>query len=135
MARGQEENSTSQVGRKRGTPQESPVASNLVTTMFVEELRSFCQVPADISLELSDGVAVSTVGGADNVVYFTREQFGAKLFFPFVIGEAVLALYPSTTNAHTSKHLSDLDGLHCAELSLPVGYFTGRYLFYIHFKA
>ena len=50
--------------------------------MSVEELRSFCQVPVDISLELSDRAAVSTVGGADNVVYFTRKQFCASLRFP-----------------------------------------------------
>ena len=73
MARGQEETYTNQTGRKRGTPWESPTASSLVATMFVEELISFCQVPADISLELSNGVTVSKVGGADNVIYFTRE--------------------------------------------------------------
>ena len=59
-----------------------PTTSSLVPVMSVEELRSFCQVPADISLELSDGAAVSTVGGVDNVVYFTREQFSAGLRFP-----------------------------------------------------
>ena len=73
MARGQEETSTSQAGCKRGTPRESPTASSLVAAMYVEELRSFCQVPADISLELLDGDAVSTVEGADNAVYFTQE--------------------------------------------------------------
>ena len=81
MARGQEETCTSQVRHKRGTPQKSPIASSLVIAMFVEELRSFCQVPIDFSLELSDGAAVSTVGGADNVIYFTWEQFGAGLHF------------------------------------------------------
>ena len=74
MTRGQEETSTSQAGHKRGTPWESPTASNLVATMSTEELRSFCQVPSDISLELSDGAAVSIVGGADNAVYFTQAK-------------------------------------------------------------
>ena len=50
--------------------------------MSIEELRSFCQVPPDISLELSDGAAVSIIRGADNVVYFTREQFAVGLRFP-----------------------------------------------------
>ena len=50
--------------------------------MPIGELRSFCLVPADIRLELSDGVAVSIVGGANNVVYFTRGQFSAGLCFP-----------------------------------------------------
>ena len=63
MTRGQEETSTNQAGCRRGTPQESPIESNLVAAMSVEELRIFCQVPADVSLELSDGAVVSTVGG------------------------------------------------------------------------
>ena len=67
---------------RRGTPQESPTTSSLVAAMSIEELRSFYQVPDDISLKLSDGAAVSTIGGVDNVVYFTREQFVAGLHFP-----------------------------------------------------
>ena len=55
MMRGQEETSTSQVGRRRGSNRESPIAIGLMASMFVEELRSFCQVPDDISFELSDG--------------------------------------------------------------------------------
>ena len=77
MARDQEDTSTSQARRKRRAPQESPIASSLVAAMSVEELRSFCQVPADISLELSDRATVSTVGGTDNAVYFTQEQLAS----------------------------------------------------------
>ena len=33
-------------------------------------------------LELSDGSAFSTVGQADNAIYFTLEQFVARLHFP-----------------------------------------------------
>ena len=50
--------------------------------MSVEELRSFRQVPTAISLEVSDGMATPTIGGVDNAVYFTREQFVAGLCFP-----------------------------------------------------
>ena len=46
--------------------------SNLVSSMVMEELRSFCRV-LDISLKLSDGPTRSTIGLADNAVYFTRE--------------------------------------------------------------
>ena len=79
--RGQEETSTSQVRRRKGSNRESPTTSSLVASMFVEELRSFCRVPDDISLEFSDGPTFSTVGQADNVVYFTREQCAARLRF------------------------------------------------------
>ena len=50
--------------------------------MSLEELRSFFQIPDNISLEVSDSSAVSTIGEADSVVYFTREQFEAGLCFP-----------------------------------------------------
>ena len=82
MAGGQEETSTSHVGRKRGTPQEMLTTSSLVAAMSIEDLRSFSQVHVGISLELSNGVAVTTTRGTDNVVYFTQEQFATRIRFP-----------------------------------------------------
>ena len=73
MARGHGEVSTSQAGRRRGTPLEIHIASSLVVAMFIEELRLYSQIPVEIRLETSDGAATTTVGEADNVVYFTRE--------------------------------------------------------------
>ena len=40
-------------------PWEMPTVSSLVPTMSVEDLRSFSQVPIDISLELSDGEVIN----------------------------------------------------------------------------
>ena len=82
MARGEKETSTNRVRHRRLAPRESPTASILVIAMYVEKLRFFCLIPADISLKLLDGAAVSTVGWAYNIVYFTREQFFAGLRFP-----------------------------------------------------
>ena len=82
MVRGHEETSTSQARSKRGTFQETPTISNLVAAMSKEELRSFNQVPIDIRLKVTDGSAASTIGGENNVVYFTHEQFVAGLPFP-----------------------------------------------------
>ena len=82
MARGQEETSTSQVRRRRRPTKELPSASSLVSSMSMEELRSFCQILDSISLELSNDPIASTVGEADNAIYFTREQFVARLRFP-----------------------------------------------------
>ena len=81
MARSQEETYTSQVGRRRGPSRESPSARSLVSSISMEELRSFCRVPNGINLELSDGLAISTVEEADNAIYFTREQFVVGLLF------------------------------------------------------
>ena len=84
MARGHEKASTSQAGRKRGTPREMSTVSSLFAAMFVEDLRSFRQVLTTIKLEMSDGTAPSTVGKVDNAVYFTREQFATGLCFPIL---------------------------------------------------
>ena len=56
--------------------------SSLVAVMSEEELRSFSQILADISLKLSDGAIVPTEEGVDNVVYFTREHFNVGLRSP-----------------------------------------------------
>ena len=82
MARSQEETSTSQVGHKRGLNRELLSVSSLVSFVSTEELRSFYRVPDGISLEFSYCPDVLTVGEADNVVYFTQEQFAARLCFP-----------------------------------------------------
>ena len=66
----------------KGSSRESPTASSLVSSMSIEELRSFYRVSDGISLEFLDGSACSTVGQADNVVYFTQEQFTTRLRFP-----------------------------------------------------
>ena len=82
MARGHEEVLTSQIGCRRGTPEETLTAGSLVVAMFVEEPRLYNQIPVKISLETSDDVATSTVGEADNAVNFTQEQFAAGLRLP-----------------------------------------------------
>ena len=50
--------------------------------MSVEELRSFSEFPVDIKLEVANCPVAPTIGGADNVVYFTSDQFVVGLRFP-----------------------------------------------------
>ena len=71
MARGQGETSTSQAERRKGLGRDQPSVSSLVSSMSMEELRSFCRIPDSISFEVSDDPAVSTIGEANSVVYFT----------------------------------------------------------------
>ena len=47
--------------------------------MSVEKLRLYNQIPIEISLEMLNGAVTTTVGEVDNVVYFTWEQFAARL--------------------------------------------------------
>ena len=82
MARGQEETSTNQTGHRRGPSRDTPSTSSLISSLSMEELRSYCQIPSNIDFELPDGPTKSTVNEEDSVVYFTREQLVAGLRFP-----------------------------------------------------
>ena len=82
MARGQEETSTSQAGRRRGPGWDTPSASSIIYSLSMEELKSYCQIPDNIDFELSDSPAESTIGKEDGAVYFTQEQLLAGLRFP-----------------------------------------------------
>ena len=53
-----------------------------MSSMSMEELKSLYQVPHGVSLQLSDGLACFAVEQADNTVFFTQEQFAARLRFP-----------------------------------------------------
>ena len=68
MARGQEETSTSQVGRRRGPSQDMPSASSIISSLSMEELRSYCQIPNNIDFEFPDGPTKPTLDEEDNVV-------------------------------------------------------------------
>ena len=71
MARGQEETSTSQAGHRKGLGQDTPSASNIISSLSMEDLRSYCQIPDNIDIELPDGPVESTVGKEDDAIYFT----------------------------------------------------------------
>ena len=82
MARGQDETSTSQAGRRRGPGRDKPSASSIISSLSMEELRSYCHIPDNIDLELPNGPAESTIDKEDDAVYFTREQLACGLRFP-----------------------------------------------------
>ena len=81
MVRGQEETSTSQAGRKRGPTRGTPSTSSIISSLSMEELRAYCEIPDDIDIVLSNGSAENTLGEEYSVVYFTREQLVAGLHF------------------------------------------------------
>ena len=68
-------------GVRGGPPQEMPIVSSLVADMSIDELRSFSQLPANIRLRVADDPTTPTIGGTDNTVYFTRDQFAVGLRF------------------------------------------------------
>ena len=73
MARGQEETSTSKARRRKGPSRDTPSARSLISSLSMEELRSYCQIPRNIDFEFPDGPVESTVNEEDSVMYFTWE--------------------------------------------------------------
>ena len=82
MVRGQEKTSTSQPGHKRGPTLGMPSTRSIISSLSMEELRAYCQIPDDIDVVLSEGLAENTMGVAYNAMFFTREQLATGLRFP-----------------------------------------------------
>ena len=57
----------------RGPSRDTLSARNIISSLSMDELRSYCHIPDNIDFELSDGSAESTIGKEDGAVYFTRE--------------------------------------------------------------
>ena len=74
MTRGEEETSTSQAGHKRGPTRGMHFASRTISSLTMEELRTYCEIPDNIDLKLMEKSDESTLGGEHNAVFFTREQ-------------------------------------------------------------
>ena len=82
MDRGHEETSTSQAGHRWGPSRESPSTSSVISSLSIDEVRSYCQIPKDIDFELSEGPAESIVGEEYNAVFFTWEHLAVGIHFP-----------------------------------------------------
>ena len=80
MARGQEETSTR--GRPGGRTRATPSASSIISSLTMEELMRYCEVPDDISIRLVDMPDESILNVEHNGVFFTREHLAAGLRFP-----------------------------------------------------
>ena len=135
MARGQEETSTSQDGRRRGSSRGTPFTSSVISSLFIEELRSYCQIPSDIDFELSDGPTESNLVQENNTVYFTREQLAVGLHFPVL---SLVKKFLHFTRAPPScfqPNVVDSDWMLCIEFSIPAGHFLGGVLFYLYFEV
>ena len=55
--------------------------SHIVSSLTVEELRSYYEIPENIDFKLMDELDESTLGGEHNAVFFTREQLAVVLRF------------------------------------------------------
>ena len=56
-------------------------AIHIVSSLTMEELRTYCETLDDIDLKLTDNPDESTLGGEHNAVFFTLEQHAVGLRF------------------------------------------------------
>ena len=80
MARDKEE--TSMSGCPGGRLLATPSASSIISSLTIEELMAYCEVPDNIDLRLMKRTDESTLGGEHNDVFFTREHLAVGLSFP-----------------------------------------------------
>ena len=135
-ARGQEDTSTSQAGCRRGPSRESPSASSIISSLPIDEVRSYYQIPKDIDFELLDGPAEPTVGEEHNVVFFHPRTPRSRASISCVVpGQATFALHQSATCLYSPKRHSDSDWMLHTKPSLPAGPFIGGSLLCLHLEA
>ena len=82
MERGQEVTSSSQASRKQGPTRGTPSGSSIISSLTMEELRAYCDVPDNIDLTLMEEPDESTLGGEHNTVFFTQDHLAVGLRFP-----------------------------------------------------
>ena len=56
--------------------------SHIVSSLTMEELRTYCKIPDDIELKLMDKPDKFALGGEHNAMFYTREQLATGLCFP-----------------------------------------------------
>ena len=68
-------------GRPGGRLRTTPSTSSIISSLTMEELRAYCEVPNNIDLRLMERVDESTLDGEHNGVFFTWEHLAAGLRF------------------------------------------------------
>ena len=68
-------------GRPGGRLRATPSASNIISSLTMEELMAYCEVPNNIDLRLMERTDESTLSGEHNGVFFTQEHLAAGLRF------------------------------------------------------
>ena len=81
MTRGQEATSTRQAGRERRPTRGTPSSRSIISSLTMEELRAYYDVPANIDFKMMEESDESTLGREHNAVFFTREHLTTGLRF------------------------------------------------------
>ena len=128
MARGQEETSTS--GRPGGCLQATPSASRIISSLTMEELMAYCEVPNNIDLQLMDRTDESTLGGEHNGVFFypRAPRNWAALPCPSP-SQAFFAFHPGAPGSYPPQRHSYFDRVLRVEPPIPTRLLVDRALY------
>ena len=97
-----------------------PSTSSIISSLSMEELRAYCQIPNVIDVVLSEGPVENTMGEEYNAVFFTQEELATGALPPRAVSDqAILAFYHSATCPYSPKRHSDSDWMLCTKPSLP----------------
>ena len=102
MARGQEETSTS--GRSDRRTRATPSASSIISSLTMEELIRYCEVPDDIIFRLVDRPDESTMSVEHNGVFFTRGASRNRVMLSLASHcQTIFTLYPGASGPCTPQ--------------------------------
>ena len=117
MKRGREETSTK--GRPGGLTQATPSASSIISSLTIEELMRYCEVPDNISLRLVDRPDESTLIVEHNSMFLPRSISQPGYNFPFKPWSNNFYTLPGLRRPYTPQHDSHLNRLLCVEPFVP----------------
>ena len=108
MARGQEE--TSMSGRPGGRIWATPSASSIISSLTMEELMAYCEVPDNIDLRLVERTDESTLGGEHKGVFFYLGAPCGRVTLPYAgPSQVVFAFHPSAPGSYPPQRHSYFD--------------------------
>ena len=134
MTRSEEGTSTNEACRRQGPARRTRSASHIVSSLTMEELRTYCEIPNDIDLKLMEKSDDSTMGWEHNDVFFTREQLTAGLRFPVSsLVKQFFAFYQGTADPCSSQRNPNSHRMQSSELLIPARPFAGQDLLRLFF--
>ena len=133
MARGQKETSTS--GRPGGRTWATPSASSIISSLTMEELMTYYEVPDNIDLQLMERTDESILGGEHNGVFFYPGAPRNRATLPRAMlpcaspSQAIFAFYPSAPGSYPPQRHSYFDRVLRVEPPIPTRSLIGRALY------
>ena len=128
MARGQEE--TFMSGHPGGCTRATPSASSIISSLTMEELMAYYEVPDNIDFQLMDMTDESTLGAEHNGVFFYPRAPRSRAALPRASpSQAIFAFYSGTLGSYPPQRHSYFDRVLRVEPPIPTRSLIGQALY------